>query len=89
MRRAMSRELLPKLLEHSARRSGQGVGRMLDAVCEKFGYSKHAIKLLRAKLPAGLGRPNPRLWREDGDEVQRWSRRWGWRATSFCGKRLV
>ena len=28
--------------------------------CEQFGYSgKHAIKLLRAKLPLASGRPKP------------------------------
>ena len=60
MSRMISAELLPKWRERYERRGRQGRSRMLDEVCEQFGYSrKHAIKLLRAKLPLASGCPKP------------------------------
>ena len=57
MSRMMSAELLPKWRERYERRGRQGRSRMLDEVCEQFGYSrKHAIKLHQhgRRLPLGL-----------------------------------
>jgi hypothetical protein len=52
---------LPKLQERYARRHREGKSRMLDELCEDYGYErKYAIKLLGGGLPAGPGeRPGP------------------------------
>ena len=60
MSRATSAELLPVLRERYGRRGRQARSGMLDEFCEQFGYSrKHAIKVLRAKLPVPGERPRP------------------------------
>ena len=41
MSRMMSAELLPKWRERYERRGRQGRSRMLDEVCEQFGYSRN------------------------------------------------
>jgi hypothetical protein len=60
----MSQELkktwLPKLQSRYARRNREGKTRMLDEICEDYGYErKYAIKLLGGSLPAADGRPPP------------------------------
>ena len=42
------------------RRQKEGKSRLLDEFCEQYGFSrKHAIKLLRDKLPKASGQPRP------------------------------
>jgi hypothetical protein len=54
MSQKVSEEMLPRLRQRYAGRRRQGRSRMIDELCEQFGYSrKHAIKLLNAK--AGWG----------------------------------
>ena len=90
MSRAMRRELLPKLRERYERREREGRGRMLDEVCEQFGYGrKHAIKVLRAKLLVGNGRPKPGPAREYGAEVARVIKALWLASDQLCGKRLA
>ena len=90
MSREMSREMLPKLRERYERREREGRGRLLDEVCEQFGYSrKHAIKLLGAKLPAGSGRPKPGPAREYGEDVTRVVKALWLASDQLCGKRLA
>jgi len=90
MSRETSEELVPKLQERYERRGREGRSRMLDEVCEQFGYSrKHANKLLRAKLPVASGRPKPGPAREYGAEVEVVVKAL-WLATDqLCGKRLA
>jgi hypothetical protein len=48
---------LPKLRERYARRQREGKTRMLDELCEDYGYErKYAIKLLGDAVPASSGR---------------------------------
>ena len=90
MSRMMSAELLPKWRERYERRGRQGRSRMLDEVCEQFGYSrKHAIKLLRAKLPLASGRPKPGPQRVYGEEVLRVVKALWLASEQLCGKRLA
>jgi len=59
-------------------------------VCAQFGYSrKHAIKLLRAKLPAASGRPKPGPRRVYGEEVLRVVKALWLASDQLCGKRLA
>lgn len=62
MSHTLKAELLPKLQARYARRSRESKSRMLDELCEDYGYErKYAIKLLRDSLPApsGLVHPGP------------------------------
>ena len=65
MSRIIKDDLLPKLQDRYARRQREGKTRMLDELCEDYGYErKYAIKLLRDTVPAPSGRahlgPEPR-----------------------------
>ncbi len=54
MSRKIAQEVLPRLRQRYAGRGREGRSRLIDEVCEQWGYSrKHAIKLLNAK--AGWG----------------------------------
>ena len=60
MSQAIKTDLLPKLRARYERRSREGKTRMLDELCEGYGYErKYAIKLLRDTVPAPSGRPHP------------------------------
>lgn len=90
MSRKLSEEVLPRLRQRYAGRGREGRSRLIDEVCEQWGYSrKHAIKLLGAKAGWG-GDPAKRKGRppEYGDEVI--DVLWGiWKASEQpCGKRL-
>ena len=89
MSKEIKKDLLPKLRIRYARRNREGKSRMLDELCEDYGYDrKYAIKLLGDTLPRPSGRPKP------GPEI-----RYGliepvvrqiWKtAEQPCGKRLV
>lgn len=81
-------ERLAKLRRWYARRGREGKSRLLDDVCEEYGYSrKHAIKLLGNTLPKPKGRPRGRESRYEAvKEVieQIWLA-----AEQLCGKRLA
>jgi hypothetical protein len=52
-------EMLPRLRQRYVNRGRQGRSRMIDELCEQFGYSrKHAFKLLHARAGWG-GDPTP------------------------------
>jgi hypothetical protein len=53
MSQALKTDLLPKLRSRYERRDRAGKTRMLDELCEDYGYErKYAIKLLRDTVPA-------------------------------------
>jgi len=84
-------DMLPRLRQRYAGRGREGKSRMIDELCEQFGYSrKHAIKLLNAKAGWG-GAPNVRRGRPPKYEAARLEvLQRIWRAAEQpCGKRLV
>lgn len=90
MSRATSAELLPMLRERSGRRGRQARSGMLDEFCEQFGYSrKHAIKVLRAKLPQPGGRPCPGPVHVYDADVLRVTKALWLASDQLCGKRLA
>lgn len=82
-------EQLGRLRERYGRRNREGKSRMLDELCEQYGYSrKHAIKLLADRLPRAGQKPAtgpaPKYLpvREVLENI--------WRAAEqLCGKRLA
>lgn len=83
------KEQLERLRERYARRNKQGRTRMLDELCEQYGYErKHAIKLLGNSLPAlkGTAPPGPQPRYDAIREVV--STIWE-HAEQLCGKRLA
>jgi hypothetical protein len=82
-------EQLERMRERYRRRNREGKSRILDEVCEQYGYSrKHAIKLLRGRLkkPSGRKPPGPACRYHPVEEIleQIWRT-----AEQLCGKRLV
>jgi hypothetical protein len=60
MSQELKKECLPKLQGRYLRRNREGKSRMLDELCEDYGYDrKYAIKLLGGGLPAPSGRAHP------------------------------
>lgn len=60
MSQDLKTDLLPKLRARYQRRNREGKTRMLDDLCEDYGYErKYAIKLLRDTMPAPSGRKHP------------------------------
>ena len=60
MNRTLKADLLPKLQARYARRGREGKTRMLDELCEDYGYErKDAIKLLGGAVPPPSGRVHP------------------------------
>ena len=91
MSQKVREEMLPRLRQRYANRWRQGRSRMIDELCEQFGYSrKHAIKLLHAKAGWG-GDPAVRKGRppEYGPEVAEVLWRIWKVSEQPCGKRLV
>src|SRR5688572_17686696 len=93
VRMNMSREikdgLLPKLRARYARRGREGKSRLLDDLCEDYGYErKYAIKLLRDTVPAGSGRKHPGPERQYGI-IEPVVRTIWLAAEQPCGKRLA
>lgn len=84
-------EMLPRLRQRYQNRGKEGRGRILDELCDQFGYSrKHAIKLMGANTGWGgnpavrKGRP-PTYGRDVGEVFWKISK-----AGEYpCGKRLV
>src|SRR5512147_1656543 len=84
-------EMLPRLRQRYMERGREGRSRMIDELCEQFGYSrKHAIKLLNARAGWGgdpaVAKGRPPVYGAEVVEVllKIWQA-----AEQPCGKRLV
>jgi len=89
MTQAIKEDLLPKLRERYARRGRAGKTRMLDELCEDYGYErKYAIKLLGDAVPAPSGGPHPGPARQY-DGIEPVVRAIWLAAEQPCGKRLA
>jgi len=89
MSQELKEKVLPKLQIRYSRRNREGKSRMLDELCEDYGYErKYAVKLLKGSLPPGLGRsppgPEPQYAQIEPIVRQIWLA-----AEQPCGKRLV
>ncbi len=91
MSQKVREEMLPRLRQRYMGRGRQGRSRMIDELCEQFGYSrKHAIKLLNARAGWGgdpaVAKGRPALYGAEVVEVllKIWQA-----AEQPCGKRLV
>ena len=90
MSRKVAEEMLPRLRQRYMGRGREGRQRMIDEICEQWGYSrKHAIKLLGAQAGWG-GDPTVRKGRPPkyGAEVVKVLWRIWKVAEQPCGKRL-
>ena len=90
MSRSTREELLPRLRQRYLSRGREGRSRLVDEVCEQWGYSrKHALKLLNAKAGwgglAGTVQGRPVVY---GPEVAQVVGRIWLKAEQVCGKRL-
>jgi hypothetical protein len=91
MSQKVREEMLPRLRQRYMERGREGRSRIIDELCEQFGYSrKHAIKLLNAKAGWGgdpaLAKGRPAVY--GSAEVEVLFRIWR-AAEQPCGKRLV
>jgi hypothetical protein len=90
MSRKVAGEMLPRLRQRYLGRGREGRSRLIDEVCEQWGYSrKHAIKLLRAQAGWG-GDPQVRKGRPPKYGAAVVEVLWRiWKvAEQPCGKRL-
>lgn len=82
-------EQVERLKERYRQRNREGRSRMLDEVCEQYGYHrKHAIRLLGGMMPKPTGRKRPGPLPEY-DPIQEVVERIWRAAEQVCGKRLV
>lgn len=89
MSKEMKSEWLAKAKLRYARRHREGKSRMLDELCEDYGYErKYAIKLLRGALPEPSGRKHPGPERRYA-AIEPIVRQIWLSAEQPCGKRLV
>jgi hypothetical protein len=91
MSQKVREEMLPRMRQRYAVRGREGRSRMIEEVCEQWGYSrKHAIKLLGAKAGWG-GDPAVRKGRppQYGEDVREVFWRLWKAAEQPCGKRLA
>jgi hypothetical protein len=91
MSQKVREEMLPRLRQRYVGRGRQGRTRMIDELCEQFGYGrKHAIKLLNARTGWG-GDPSVRKGRPPEYGVEVVEVLWRiWKVSEQpCGKRLV
>ena len=89
MTKAIKADLLPKLRERYARRQREGKTRMLDELCEDYGYErKYAIKLLGDAVPEPSGRAHPGPAPQYG-RIEPVVRAIWLAAEQPCGKRLA
>ena len=89
MSKELKKEYLEKLLVRYLGRSREGKGRMLDELCEDYGYDrKYAIKLLGGVVASGSGRVHPgpeKIYGAIKPVVE-----YIWTKAEYpCGKRLV
>jgi hypothetical protein len=58
MSKALKKDCLPKLQARYAHRNREGKSRMLDELCDDYGYErKYAIKVLSSSLAFVAGKP--------------------------------
>ncbi len=89
MSNELKREWLPQLRIRYAQRGREGKSRMLDELCEDYGYErKYAIKLLGDHLPEPSGRKRPGPEPQYG-AIEPVVRQLWLAAEQPCGKRLV
>ena len=89
MTKAIKDDLLPKLRARYARRQREGKTRMLDELCEDYGYErKYASKLLGDAVPAPRGRTHPGPARQY-ERIEPVVRAIWLAAEQPCGKRLA
>jgi hypothetical protein len=89
MSNEMKSEWLPKMQIRYAQRSRDGKSRMLDELCEDYGYErKYAIKLLSDGLPEPSGRKHPGR-APQYESIEPIVRQIWLSAEQPCGKRLV
>jgi hypothetical protein len=91
MSQKMREEMLPRLRQRYGERGREGRSRIIDELCEQFGYSrKHAIKLLNARAgwggDAAVAKGRPAVY--GPAEVEVLFKIWRV-AEQPCGKRLV
>lgn len=89
MSQELKEKMLPKLQARYERRNREGKSRMLDELCEDYGYErKYAIKLLKGSLPASRGGARPGPEPQYG-LIEAIVREVWLAAEQPCGKRLV
>jgi len=89
MSQELKKTMLSKLQSRYGRRNREGKSRMLNELCEDYGYErKYAIKLLGDSLPAASGIPVPGPEPQYG-LIEPIVRRVWLAAEQPCGKRLV
>src|SRR5215831_11073207 len=89
MSQTLKSEMLPKLRERYLRRSREAKSRMLDELCQDYGYErKYAIKLLGNCLPLLRGQKHPGPEPQYG-LIEPIVRQIWLSAEQPCGKRLV
>jgi hypothetical protein len=89
MTQTLKDDLLPKLRERYAWRQREGKTRMLDELCEDYGYErKYAIKLLGSAVPPPSGRAHPGP-APQYDRIEPVVRAIWLAAEQPCGKRLA
>lgn len=89
MSQELKEKMLPKLQARYERRNREGKSRMLDEVCEDYGYErKYAIKLLKDSLPPSRGGPRPGPEPKYG-QIEPIVREIWMASEQPCGKRLV
>ncbi len=89
MSKALKKDWLPKLQARYAHRNREGKSRMLDELCDDYGYErKYAIKLLSSSLAPAAGKPYPGPEKRY-DEIESVVRAIWLTAEQPCGKRLV
>jgi len=89
MSNELKADLLPKLRTRYARRGREAKSRMLNELCEDYGYErKYAIKLFGGSLPEPGGRERPGPEPQYG-AIEPVVREIWLRAEQPCGKRLV
>lgn len=89
MSQELKKECLPKWRARYGRRNREGKSRMLDELCEDYGYErKYAIKLLGGSLPPPSGRVHPGPERQY-ELIEPVVRQIWLTAEQPCGKRLA
>jgi hypothetical protein len=89
MSQELKEKVLSKLQSRYMRRNREGKSRMLDELCEDYGYErKYAIKLLKGSLPVPSGRAHPGP-EPQYEQIEPIARAIWLAAEQPCGKRLV
>src|SRR5438045_4271207 len=85
----LKEQWLPKVQARYGKRGREGESRLLDELCEDYGYErKYAIKMLGGMRPVARGRSHPGPERRYG-AIEPIVRQMWLAAEQPCGKRLV